>query len=63
MLFFLGFGFLALLAISRNARVRLLLPTDVAETGPLAAQPEAEILWLPDTSTGGFPVLPVTKAA
>ena len=39
------------------------LPREVAETGPSDPTGVTEILWLPDLPTGGFPVIPPTRAA
>jgi len=61
-LVFLSLPLAALSAGSRGTRLRLKLPTGVAENVPPVI-PQLEILHTPDLPTAGFPVLPLSRAA
>jgi hypothetical protein len=54
---------LALLALSQVTRLRLALPTGVAEVPPLGAMPQTHILFAPQLGTGGFPLMAARDAA
>ena len=47
--------------MSRPARLTIRFPKDVAQDDDTGAPPTTRIIWLPDSPTRAFPVLPVSS--